>query len=86
MNRKYYRFLGNADGSGRPYGVVIKCYTDEEYDCFKQLYRLSEIKGETDNKRKIIILSDNSWRYKTATLADIAKQLSEPSFGFIPSR
>lgn len=38
--RQYYRYLGNRDGSQCPHGIVYKCYTDEEYEHFKQFYRL----------------------------------------------
>ena len=30
MNKHYYRFMGYYDGSGNPYGIVIKCYTEEQ--------------------------------------------------------
>lgn len=33
-DRKYYRFMGYSDGSGRPYGYIIKYYTQEEYDYY----------------------------------------------------
>ena len=26
--RQYYRYMGNLDGSGCPYGIVYKCYTN----------------------------------------------------------
>lgn len=31
-NKKYYRFLGWYDGSGKPNGYIFKCYTKEEYE------------------------------------------------------
>ena len=49
--RKYYRYLGCCDGSGCPSGIVIKCYTDKQYDRLKNFYRLIEITCEnTVNK------------------------------------
>ena len=48
--RKYYRYLGWCDGSGCPSGIVIKCYTDKQYERFKNDYRLIEMKGEADGK------------------------------------
>jgi hypothetical protein len=27
----YYFYLGYNDGSGKPHGYVIKCYTNEQY-------------------------------------------------------
>jgi len=50
--RQYYRYMGNSDGSGCPYGIVFKCYTDEEYEYYKQFYRLvPEVKSSTKAKR-----------------------------------
>lgn len=27
----YYFYMGYNDGSGRPQGYIVKCYTDEQY-------------------------------------------------------
>lgn len=51
--RKYYRYLGWCDGSGCPYGIVIKCYTDKQHEQFKNIYRLVEMKGEDNGKTEI---------------------------------
>lgn len=32
--KKYYRYCGYEDGSGRPGGYVIKCYTQEEHEYY----------------------------------------------------
>lgn len=48
MNKThYYRYIGFSDGSGRPSGYVIKCYTDEQYERFtKSGYRFVLIGSE----------------------------------------
>ncbi len=46
IKRKYYIYLGWADGSGCPSGIVIKCYTDKQYERLKNVYKLIEVKGE----------------------------------------
>jgi hypothetical protein len=32
--KKYYRYLGYKDGSGKPQGYVIKYYSQEEYEYY----------------------------------------------------
>lgn len=27
----YYFYMGYNDGSGKPQGYIVKCYTDEQY-------------------------------------------------------
>ena len=50
--RQYYRYMGNLDGSGCPYGIVYKCYTDEEYERFRKFSRLvPEVKSSTKAER-----------------------------------
>jgi hypothetical protein len=29
--KKYYFYLGYSDGSGKPHGYIVKCYTNEQY-------------------------------------------------------
>lgn len=53
MKRNYYRYLGNLDGSGCPYGIVYKCYTDEEYERFRKFCRLVP-EGKTSTKAERI--------------------------------
>jgi hypothetical protein len=35
MNKHYYRYMGYSDGSGIPYGLIIKCYTEEQAEQFR---------------------------------------------------
>lgn len=46
MNRKYYYYKGYLDSSGCPEGVVIKAYTDYEYERYSKIYILIPVKGE----------------------------------------
>ena len=32
MEKSYYRYLGYSDGSGRPAGLIVRCYTPREVD------------------------------------------------------
>lgn len=34
---RYYRYMGYRDGSGKPKGYVIKCYTEEEYEYYANI-------------------------------------------------
>lgn len=38
MKRVYCRYYGYTDGSGRPYGLVIKCLGRKEIENRKQIY------------------------------------------------
>ena len=43
-DKKYYRFMGWYDGSGKPEGYIIKCYTQKEYEHFTKCgYVLIEV-------------------------------------------
>ena len=53
MNTHYYRYLGYRDGSGKPDGIVIRCYTEEYANYIINIgYVLERIEEQQDDLSK----------------------------------
>lgn len=45
MNKHYYRFMGFSDGSGKPYGLIIKYYAEYYVDFLRSIGVIYELIG-----------------------------------------